>query len=57
MGIDRRTPVLVITRGRDMHCYLEAMQLGAVDYLEKPIASSELAHVIEAYRQPHSGKV
>ena len=56
MRIDRRTPVLVITRCRDMHCYLEAMHLGAVDYLEKPIAPLELAQVIETYMRPHGGK-
>ena len=57
MRIDRRTPVLVITRYCDMHCYLEAMQLGAVDYREKPIAPLELAQVMETYRRPHGGKV
>jgi uncharacterized membrane protein/CheY-like chemotaxis protein len=29
-------PVLVIARVLDMHCYLEAMDLGASDYLEQP---------------------
>jgi len=29
-------PVLVIARVLDMHCYLEAMDLGAIDYLERP---------------------
>src|SRR5208337_4202928 len=29
-------PVLVIARALDMHCYLEAMDLGAIDYLEQP---------------------
>jgi DNA-binding NtrC family response regulator len=29
-------PVLVIARVLDMHCYLEAMDLGASDYLERP---------------------
>ena len=29
-------PVLVIARALDMHCYLEAMDLGAIDYLERP---------------------
>ena len=31
--INRHTPVLVLTRCLEMSCYLEAMQLGAVDYL------------------------
>ena len=29
-------PVLVIARVLDVHCYLEAMDLGAIDYLERP---------------------
>jgi DNA-binding NtrC family response regulator len=29
-------PVLVIARVLDMHCYLDAMDLGAIDYLERP---------------------
>ena len=29
-------PVLVIARTLDMQCYLEAMDLGASDYLEQP---------------------
>ena len=31
-----KVPVLVVARVLDMHCYLEAMDLGAVDYLERP---------------------
>jgi len=31
-----RVPVLVIARVLDMQCYLEAMDLGASDYLERP---------------------
>lgn len=29
-------PVLVISRVLNVHCYLEAMDLGAIDYLERP---------------------
>ncbi len=36
MALDRRVPVLVVTRSVNMHNYLEAMELGAVDYLERP---------------------
>ncbi|MGD0695381.1 MAG: hypothetical protein ABSB82_11070 [Terriglobia bacterium] len=32
----RNTPIVVVARCRDTHCYLEAMELGAVDYLERP---------------------
>lgn len=44
--IDRYTPVLVLTRCHNMNCYLDAMQLGAVDYLEKPIQPEEIARVV-----------
>ncbi len=46
---DRKIPVLVITRHHNMACYLEAMQLGAVDYLEKPLALEKLVWTIETY--------
>ena len=44
--IDRRLPVVVVARSLDMHCYLEAMQLGAVDYLEEPVTVSEMGRVL-----------
>jgi DNA-binding response OmpR family regulator len=47
--IDRNTPVLVLTRCLDMSCYLEAMQLGAVDYLEKPVPPEQIAWVLETH--------
>jgi DNA-binding NtrC family response regulator len=46
---DRSLPVLVITRYHDIACYVEAMQLGAVDYLEKPIALHDLLWAIETH--------
>lgn len=46
---DRSVPVLVITRYHDICCYVEAMQLGAVDYLEKPIPLSDLLWAIETH--------
>ena len=49
IGIDRRIPVLVITRCIDMSCYLEAMQLGAVDYLEKPLPPDQVMRLAERY--------
>jgi len=39
-------PVLVVARVLDMHCYLEAMELGAADYLERP-EPGDLAWVVE----------
>lgn len=43
---DRGTPVLVLTRNASMDCYVEAMQLGAFDYLEKPLSPSEVGHLV-----------
>jgi len=45
--INRSLPVLVVARFLDMGCYLEAMQLGAVDYLVEPLSVSELGRVLE----------
>jgi len=47
--IDRGFPVLVVTRHHDMGCYLEAMQLGAVDYMEKPLNIVEMMRVVETH--------
>jgi len=47
--LDRRRPVLVLTRCIDMRCYLEAMQLGAIDYLEKPIPPLELLRFVQTH--------
>ena len=47
--VDRRTPVVVLARCLDIGCYLEAMQLGALDYLEKPLTSAEVSRVIDTH--------
>jgi DNA-binding NtrC family response regulator len=49
---NRYTPVVVLARSLHMGCYLEAMQLGAVDYVEKPLASAELEHLVTTHWQP-----
>lgn len=46
---DRHTPVLVLTNSVDMSCYLEAIQLGATDYLEVPLSPSELTKLVNAH--------
>lgn len=46
-AIDRHTPMLVVTRCLDMNCYLEAMQLGAFDYVEKPLSASDIARLVD----------
>ena len=50
--IDRRLPVVVIARCLDMPCYLEAMQLGAMDYLAEPISPQDLAWALETHARP-----
>jgi two-component system, NtrC family, phosphoglycerate transport system response regulator PgtA len=49
LEIDRSTPVLVLARSSDMENYLEAMQLGAVDYLEMPVPPEEFIRVLRTH--------
>jgi len=42
----RNIPIVVVARCLDIHCYLEAMDLGAVDYLERP-EPDDLGWVLE----------
>ncbi len=42
----RNIPIVVVARYLDIHCYLEAMELGAVDYLERP-QPDDLGWVLE----------
>ncbi len=51
-GPQHRTPVVVLTRCRDMVCHLEAMNLGAADYLEKPLTEAELVQAFQHYLPP-----
>ncbi len=46
---DRQIPVVVLARCLDIGCYLEAMQLGATDYLEKPLTPAEISRLIETH--------
>ena len=50
---DRHTPVVVVASHLDLGCYLEAIQLGAADYLEKPLSPAEVEHLVTTYRRPH----
>jgi FixJ family two-component response regulator len=49
---NRRTPVVVLTHSLDMGCYLEAMQLGAADYLEKPLSPADLERLVTTVGAP-----
>lgn len=48
---DRYRPVVILSHCHDVGCYLEAMQLGAVDYLEKPISAIEIVRVVTTHIQ------
>ena len=50
--IDRNLPVLVVANCLYMPCYLEAMQLGAEDYLVAPVSMRELERVVRTHVRP-----
>jgi DNA-binding NtrC family response regulator len=47
MAMDRAGQVLVVARVLNMNCYLEAMQLGARDYLEEPVPEQDIIRAAE----------
>ncbi len=49
-------PVLVLTRCLDMPSYLEAMQMGAIDYLKKPVPPAELLRYVRGHIQNNRQK-
>jgi len=50
--IDHHLPVLVVSRCLDMGCYLEAIQLGAKDYLVQPLTAWEIGRLLPAQPWP-----
>jgi DNA-binding NtrC family response regulator len=52
--VDPSLPVLVVARCLDMDCYLEAMQLGAIDYLVEPLTVWEIGRLLERHSQAKS---
>jgi FixJ family two-component response regulator len=48
-----KPPVLVLARDADMSCYIEAMSLGASDYLQKPVSAQE---ILEQVTKETSGR-
>jgi two-component system response regulator FixJ len=52
VATNRYRPVVILSRYHDVGCYLEAMQLGAVDYLEKPLSALEIVRAITTHVQP-----
>lgn len=51
VAVDRHKPVVILSHYHDVGCYLEAMQLGAVDYLEKPLSALEIIRVVTTHLQ------
>ncbi|MEJ2008411.1 MAG: response regulator [Acidobacteriota bacterium] len=47
--IDRRVPVLVFTRVLDVDCCLEALDIGACEYVQKPLTSTEFRDLVSDY--------
>jgi len=52
---DRHTAVVVLSRSIDMPCYIEAMQCGALDYMEKPWLPSEIGLLVRKYLRTRTG--
>lgn len=48
---NRYRPVVILSHYHDVGCYLEAMQLGAVDYLEKPVSDIDIVRVVTTHIQ------
>jgi DNA-binding response OmpR family regulator len=47
--IDVELRVLVLARSYDRGCYLQAMQSGALDYLEGPLGAAEIVALLETF--------
>jgi FixJ family two-component response regulator len=41
----------------DMNIYREAMQLGALDYLEKPVNTAQIMKMVSAHTRQPTGPV
>ena len=49
LEIDPSLPVLVVARTLDIDCYLEAMEMGAVDYLERCAAPRDFMRSVDSH--------
>ena len=43
------TPFVVLARCKDVRCYQQALALGAMDCLEKPVSNAEMDSIIHNY--------
>lgn len=51
LEINPETPVIVVARTLDIDCYLEALEIGAVDYLERCAAPRDFMRAVDAQLQ------
>jgi DNA-binding NtrC family response regulator len=51
---DRHAHVVVLSRSTDTLCYIEAVQSGALDYMEKPLLPSEIGQLVRKYLRTRS---
>jgi DNA-binding NtrC family response regulator len=56
-GRNRYTPVVVLSRHPEIKCYVEAIQHGASDYLEKPLSPEGLERLMTTYCKPRQNEV
>jgi len=49
---DRHVPVLVLTRAVDADCCIEALDLGAYEYVQKPLTTAEVRELVSDYLKP-----
>lgn len=57
VGRNRYTPVVVVSRCPEITCYVDAIEHGAADYLEKPRSPVELERLVAKYCKPQQGEV
>lgn len=50
--IDHRTPVLVLTGTVNAKCCVSALDMGATEYVQKPLTSSEVRELVDDYLKP-----
>ena len=56
IALDRRRPVLVLTRSVDMPSYLDVMYRGAHDYMEKPPVTREIIRTVSNCLSHRAGR-
>jgi len=55
MEVDVELRVLVLARSYDRACFLQAIQSGALDYLEGPLGAAEIVALLETFIPRRSG--